>query len=693
MICSACQYANEDDARFCEQCGQAFEKPCPACGTPAKPQARFCRQCGHTLTPPDAVPIAITPASEARALDDKLDRLQRYLPSHLSEKILASRGRLSGERKIVTVLFADIAGYTTLCEQLGEEIMFAVMDALYELLIHEAHRYEGTVNELTGDGVVAFFGAPLAVEQAPQRAVRAALAMQREIARYSAGFKRQYGRRLQVRVGINTGPVIVGTVGNNLRMDYKAVGDTVNLAARMEQSAAPGTIQITEHTYKLVAGYVCCDDLGPLDIKGKADRVRAYRVTGERGTRARIDVERERGFTRFTGRERELELLHDALIRTRDGRGQAISIVGEAGLGKSRLLHEFRNALADADLTFLEGRCSPYGATTAYLPIVDILKHNFRIEAHDSEADIVQKVETGLQRMGGDLASMAPYVLRLLLSDYANTTLVTLPPEAVKRRTFEALQRLTVHGAERRPLVLTFEDLQWADKTTEECLTFLLDHIAGARVLLLCTHRPEFVSTWSRKSYHSTITLTRLSRRECHDMLMALLGTAEIQEALVELVIDKSEGVPFFLEELVQALRETGSMVERDGQWQLTTDAVTVQVPATIHDVLRIGDYRGISWATYAYGWVAELAKDFARALESLNFLIAMGKASGGFQHEVSAAFAWGAAFLLRLVRYQEAFEYCQEGLEISLRTSNKLAYGNAYMVLAELYATEEYCD
>jgi len=313
----------------------------------------------------------------------------------------------------VTVLFADITGSTALSEQLGEEGLFAVMDELYELFIHEVHRYEGTVNELTGDGIVAFFGAPLAVEQAPQRAVRSALAIQREVSRFSAGFEREKSQRLQVRVGINTGPVIVGTVGNNLRMDYKAVGDTVILAARMEQTAAPGTIQITERTYKLVEGYFQCEDLGLVSVKGKAAKVQVYRVTGERGARSRLDVERERGFTRFVGRERELELLGASVERVTSGRGQAISIVGEAGLGKSRLLDEFHQAFASEDLTWLEGRCSPYGAVIAYLPIVEFLKQSFSIDANDSDTDITRKVEGGLRRLGTDLATTAPYLLHL----------------------------------------------------------------------------------------------------------------------------------------------------------------------------------------------------------------------------------------------------------------------------------------
>src|SRR6266511_2299880 len=233
----------------------------------------------YAPSPPPGEPSASP--DRPSSLDEKLDQLQRYLPTHLADKILATRGRLAGERKLVTVLFADLVGYTTLSRQLGEEGLFALMDELYEVLIHEVHHYEGTVNELTGDGLIAFFGAPLAVEQAPQRAVRAALGLQEAVAQLSTKMKERNGVRLQLRVGINTGPVIVGTIGNDLRMDYKAVGQTVNLAARMEQTAAPGAIQLTEHTYKLVAGYFECDDLGLISVKNLAEPVRAYRVRGE----------------------------------------------------------------------------------------------------------------------------------------------------------------------------------------------------------------------------------------------------------------------------------------------------------------------------------------------------------------------------------------------------------------------------
>jgi class 3 adenylate cyclase/DNA-binding CsgD family transcriptional regulator len=590
VLCLACHHTNDERAKFCDQCGQPLEMRCPTCDSPNRPGARFCSACGQSLIPrpdPSRSPAGqdATPG-HSPSLDDKLDHLQRYLPAHLADKILANRGRLAGERKLVTVLFADLVGYTALSAQVGEEGLFTLMDELYELLIHEVHRYEGTVNELTGDGLVAFFGAPLAVEQAPQRAVRAALALQEAVARVSVRVEHERGVRVQLRVGINTGPVIVGTVGNNLRMDYKAVGHTVILAARMEQTAAPGTIQLTEHTYKLVAGYANCDDLGLVSVKGVAEKVRAYRVTGERSGQTRIDVARERGFTRLVGRERELALLRQCFELAQSGRGQAVSIIGDAGLGKSRLLYECRQALAGHDCTWLDGRCYPYGAALAYGPIVELLKQQFQIDTSDRDEDIRDKIQQGLASLSTTLAAAAPYVGHLLGVDTAGGLPAGLTPEAVKHRTFEALRRFVSESASRRPLVLVIEDLHWVDPTTAEFLTFLLEHMAGACVLLLCTYRPEFVCTWSRKSYHRVITLTPLVPPDGSQMLTALLGTPHIQDDLVRLVLDKAEGVPFFIEELITSLRETGAIALQDGQWRLTARAPAVPVPDTVEEVL-----------------------------------------------------------------------------------------------------------
>src|SRR5712691_2096241 len=590
VLCLACHHTNDDRAKFCDQCGQSLETRCPTCDSPNRPGARFCSACGQSLTPrldpSQSSAEQSTAPGHPPSLDEKLDHLQRYLPSHLADKILANRGRLAGERKLVTVLFADLVGYTALSAQVGEEALFTLMDELYELLIHEVHRYEGPVNELTGDGLVAFFGAPLAVEQAPQRAVRAALALQQAVMHYSTHVERERGVRLQLRVGLNTGPVIVGTVGHNLRMDYKAIGNTVNLAARMEQTAAPGTIQLTEHTHKLVAGYFDCDDIGLVSVKGLAGKVRAYRVRGERGGLARIDVARERGSPRPVGRERELALLRHCFALAQEGRGQAISIIGDAGLGKSRLLYEFRQTLASADCIWLDGRCHPYGAVLAYLPIIDLVKQYCRIDASDRDEDIRHKVYDGLAQLGMALEATAPYLLHLLAVDTEGHLLGAPSPEAVKHQTFEAPRGLVGEIAARVPLVLAIEDLHWADATSVEFLAFLLEHMAGSRILLVCTYRPDFASLWSGKSYHSVITLPPLAPPEGHQMLTALLGTTQIQDELATLVLAKADGVPFFLEELVKALQETGAIAQHKGQWRLTAQATSMPVPNTVEEVL-----------------------------------------------------------------------------------------------------------
>lgn len=590
MACPACRYLNEHQARFCAQCGQPLEASCPACGSLVKAEMRFCNQCGQSLAPrlDAAGPSVVVDASPTRqpSLDEKLGQLQGYFPRHLAAKILANSGRLEGERKLVSVLFADVAGYTALSEQLGEEALFALMDDLYEVFIHEVHRYEGMVNELTGDGIVAFFGAPLAVEQAPQRAVRAALALQDAVAQFSRRLEHERGVSLQIRVGINAGPVIVGTVGNDLRMDYKAIGNTVNLAARMEQTAAPGTVQITEQAYKLVAGYFECQDLGLMQLKGTTTKARAYRVLGERSGRARIDVARERGFTRLVGRERELALLQQGLTMAREGRGQAVSIIGDAGLGKSRLVHEFRQSLGQDEVLWLDGRCSPYGSTQAYLPILEVLRQHLRLDANAQGDDLRRQIAAGVTALGPGLEMAIPYILHVLEVEADTSLPSNLAPEALKQRTFEALRLLLCDSAGPRPLVLAIEDLHWSDHTSVEWLTSLLEHMAGARILLVCTYRPDFTSMWSRRSYHHVISLTHLTAHESAEMLTALLGTAHIQDDLATLVLHKTEGVPFFLEELVKALQETEAITLHAGQWQFKPGNLSVGVPDTVEEVL-----------------------------------------------------------------------------------------------------------
>jgi class 3 adenylate cyclase/tetratricopeptide (TPR) repeat protein len=520
--------------------------------------------------------------------EEKIAKIQKYLPEGLTEKILSQRDRIEGERKQVTVMFCDMEGFTPLVEKLGAEEAYLTMDRVYEMLIHKVHDYEGTVNEMTGDGIMALFGAPIALEDAPQRAIRAAVAIHREMARFSDRIKKEDEGvpALKMRVGIHTGPVVVGTMGNDLRVEFKAVGETVNLASRMESLAKPGTTYVTEDTYKLTEGFFRFEALGKKEVKGKKEAVSVYRAIAASSRRTRFDISAERGLTPFVGRERELELLLDGFTRAKSGRGQAFSIVSEAGLGKSRLLYEFRKAVTGEDVMFLEGRCLSYSRGVAYHPVVDIFKANFDIADGDRDSEARQKVLRGLHILGADEATTLPYLLELLSIKDSGIDKIPMSPEARKDRIMEAAKRTVLKGSEIRPLILAFEDLHWMDKSSEDLLKYVFENIPGARVLLIFTYRPEFVHTWGGKSYHNQITLNRLSNRESLLMTSHLLGIEEIGNDLEELILAKTEGVPFFIEELIRSLKDLKIIERKENTYHLSRNVQEATIPSTVQEVI-----------------------------------------------------------------------------------------------------------
>ena len=581
MKCSSCQTENPGSRKFCRECGGKLLLVCPKCKAENLPGDKFCGDCRQPFQPP------CIPVFEESSFDEKILKIQKYLPKGLTKKILSQKDEIEGEKRYLTVLFCDMVGFTSLCEELEPERVYTLMEQVYEILIYSVNTYEGTVNEMTGDGIMALFGAPIALEDGPQRAIRAALAIQKEITRFSdRTSKEQEGAPIRMRIGIHSGPVVVGTLGNDLRVDFKAVGDTVNLASRMQTLAEPGTIYVTENTFKLTEGLFRFEALGKKQIKGKTGLLRIYQVIAPSTRRTRFDVSAERGLTPFVGRDRELGLLLDALDRAKAGSYQAFSIIGGPGMGKSRLLYEFRKVVGNADITFLECRCLSYGKSVTYHPIADLLKGSFDIRNDDSDEQIRKKVENALEVLKADIAATIPYLLELLAVRDSGIDKIPMSPEGRKERIIEAVKQIILKAAQIRPLIIAIEDLHWADETTEETLKWLLESTPRSRVLVIFTYRPEFEHTWGGRSFHNQVYLNRLSNRESLLMVSSLLGTDTAGPILQRLILDKTEGVPFFIEEFVKSLQDLDVIEKVEGQALLLKDPQLVAIPSTIQDII-----------------------------------------------------------------------------------------------------------
>ncbi len=544
--------------KFCGQCGAGLASLCPRCGTDNPPGFKFCGECGASLGPR-------VPAEPPEFEGVPPAALRSYTPSHLSESAV-----LEGERKQVTVLFCDLVGSTALAERLGPETMHILLNRFFELALGEVHRYEGTINQFLGDGFMALFGAPLAHEDHARRAVLAALGLERLLDEHHLEIADAHGVDLHVRMGLNTGWVVVGGIGDQLRRDYTAVGDTTNLAARLQQLAEPGTILVSESTSRALQGDVQLEALPPMHVKGKEGSIQAYRVLGI-GIRLSDDaVLDSAALSPFVGRRREMEVLEELREQAAGGAGQVVGIVGEAGAGKSRLLYEFRRRAEGPPAVCLVGRCLSYGSGVPYLPLLYMLRNEWGIDEADGHAAVVAKIRAGLERIGLDPADLLPYLVRLLVAGSVQEELSGLSPQALQARTFTVLRQVILNAGRGRLVLLEIEDLHWIDETSEDFLVFLVEGLPAARLLLLVTHRPGYRLRWIDKSYATQINLRRLTEQESHLVVEAILRRVKLPEDLVGAILAKAEGNPFFLEELTQ------SMMERPD----------VSVPDTVQGVL-----------------------------------------------------------------------------------------------------------
>ena len=577
MKCSECGHENRAGAKFCEECGARVAPVCTSCGAQLSPSAKFCSECGHPAG--QAAPSTSLPSP-------RFDTPEAYTPKYLAEIILTSKAALEGERKQVTVLFADVKSSMELFAERDPEEARKLLDPVIDQMMEAVHRYEGTVNHVLGDGVVALFGAPLAHEDHAVRACYAALRMQETVKRYADGVLRSEGIPIQIRVGLNSGEVVVRSIGSDLRMDYTVVGQTTNVAARMEQMAVPGSILMSADTQALAEGYVQVRPLGPLRVKGLDGPLEVYELTGASTVRSRLHATAARGLTRFVGRSSELAQLQGALERAGGGHGQIVAVVGEPGVGKSRLYWEFTRSHRTGGWRIVESSSVSYGKATGFLPIVDLLRAYFQVEAGDDGRKVREKLTGKLLSLDRALEPSLSPLLWLLDAPIDDPQWQQLDPPQRRRRALEGVKRLLLRESQEQPLLVLFEDLHWIDAETQALLDALVESLPTARLLLLVNYRPEYQHNWSGKTYYQQIRIDPLPPESAEELLEALLGNDASLHPLKRMLIERTEGNPFFLEESVRTLIETKVLGGERGAYRLSKASQDLQIPATAQAIL-----------------------------------------------------------------------------------------------------------
>ena len=572
MQCPQCRAENREGRRFCGECGLSLATVCPFCGFSNEDNEKFCGGCGRGLT--------------ARTDDPKFQSPQTYAPRYLAEKILSSRSALEGERKQVTVLFADLKGSMELLADRDPEEARQLLDPVIERMMESVHRYEGTVNQVMGDGIMALFGAPIAHEDHAVRACYAALRMQELVKAYADQAFRTHGITVRIRVGLNSGEVVVRSIRSDLRIDYSAVGQTTHLAARMEQLASPGTIWLTARTLSLVEAFVQVQPLGPVPVHGLDTPVEVFELQGSSRTRTRFQASALRGLSRFVGRDTEMQQLRMSLEGARRGPGEVVAVVGEPGVGKSRLFHELTQSQSAGGCRILHASAASHGRAISYLPVIDLLKALFRIDERDDARSIRAKATGHVLTLDEGLRSLLPPILWLLDALPDDDRLRDLEPPQRRELTLDAIKRLLCRESQLQPLVIVLEDLHWIDPETQAMLDSLVESLPGAPVLLLVNYRPEYAHSWVGRSNYRQLRIDPLPPENAEELLQALVGDGAELTPLKRLLIDRTEGNPFFLEESIRALVETGALVGERGAYRLTEEVRAIHVPATVQALL-----------------------------------------------------------------------------------------------------------
>ena len=593
MICPQCQCENLTDSIFCDRCGLRLEAVCSHCGEPNRREASFCRICGQTINQtvtvaPDRIPGAPSPDS--------------YVPRHLAEKILASRQTLEGERKQVTVLFADIRGSTSLLEGLDPEEAQKIIDPVLHVMMGAVHRYEGTVNQVLGDGIMALFGAPLAHEDHAVRACYAAIAMQNEMRHHREKLGKSEELGLQIGIGLNSGEVVVRSIGNDLNIDYSALGHTTHLAARMQELAGGGAILLTTATLREVEGFVEVKSLGAVRVKGVSRPVDAYELAGATSARTRLHAAATRGLTPFVGRKTEIETFQKVIEKSAAGHGQIFSMVGEPGMGKSRLVYEFIHSCVPTDWLVLEAPSVSYGKATPYFPVIELLRRYFGISGGEEVGSIREKVSDHVFKLDEMLKDVIAPILALMgaLADHEDAPANRrwrdvsdsikkfnyMEPQQRRRQTFESLKRLIIRESQKQPLLMVFEDLHWIDNETQAFLDSVVESLPMARMLLLVNYRPGYSHAWADKTYYTQTRVEALQSTGAEELLQHLLGSNKDLAPLKISLTQRTEGNPFFAEESVRSLVETGILVGEKGDYRPGLALDSIRIPRSVQSVV-----------------------------------------------------------------------------------------------------------
>ena len=569
MRCPTCRHENPAQATSCLECGVRLALSCSHCGTELPASAKFCLECGARVTHAGtaSVPPFVSP--------------EAYTPKHLAERILTAKAALEGERKQVTVLFADLKGSMELLADRDPEEARRILDPVLTAMMDAVHRYEGTVNQVMGDGIMALFGAPIAHEDHAVRACYAALRMQQSVNRYAEEARRAHGVPVQIRVGLNSGEVVVRAIGNDLHMDYTAVGETTHLAARMEQAARPGTVLIAPATMKLVEGFIAVKSLGPVSVKGRSEPVEVYEVSGIGPSRTRLQAAALRGLTRFVGRDVEIDVLRRSLEQAGAGDGQLAAISGEAGVGKSRITWEFTRSPHVHGWLVLRSRSLFYARGSPYLHVIDLLRAYLGLEEGDDPSEIRKRLTNKLLTLDRALQPLLTPLLALFGAPVDDAAWLSLDAPQRRQRILESAKRLLLRESEVQPLLLLFADLHWIDSESQALLDVLIDSLPTARILLLVTYRPEYQHTWGNKSYYTELRIQPLPPESADDLLTWLLGADKALEPVKCRLIERAQGNPFFLEESVQTLVETGVLIGSRGAYRMTRTQDEWPIPAT----------------------------------------------------------------------------------------------------------------